>query len=734
MLKRTRRTGKDKTVDFSASSEHLETEIQEWVAEERRKMGEILLDAGIIDAEQLLDALQSQQETGRRLGEILLDRGQVDEHQLAGVLAEQFHIDRADLRLMDPDPVAVARVTEELARKHKVIPLYVDEESRVSLVTGEPLGVDAIRELTQHCHRIRIMVGSTSDIERMLDQAYNALSLADEHIQAFNLIADEDESTSEAINLEVDENAPIVQVVNRILIQAARARASDVHIEPHEHQVVVRFRIDGALSVAIQLPRRMGAPVSSRLKVMSDLNIVERRRPQDGQFSVNVDGRPIDVRISVVGTVHGEKIVLRLLDKTRSLISLNHLGISPKILPDFIEIVKAPLGMLLCTGPTGSGKTTTLYATLTEVQDPTKNVVTIEDPVEYQFPGINQMPISEAAGISFADGLRGILRQDPDTILVGEIRDVETARIATQAALTGHFVLSSLHAVDSVSAIHRFTDMGIEPFLVASAVSGVVGQRLLRRICTSCRETYEPHPDHIRLTQGFAGKLPDAWTRGAGCNMCSGTGYAGRVGVYELLKVSDAIRNLIVAKATAKEIRDVAVAEGMSTMQTEAFGLVAAGVTTVDDVLRSVYAPGMEGDLLDIDEVEGIDLTEVEPEAVSDGGMVDGGIVDVTERERVAVAAESFPAEPAPFDPAAFEQSAPAPIVVDPAAAYIDVTGTVAQAPVANGQVNGHVAPNGNGHMPPPAPTVHSNGVVNGEGLPPAPLFTPPVPAQEVVE
>jgi type IV pilus assembly protein PilB len=338
----------------------------------------------------------------------------------------------------------------------------------------------------------------------------------------------------------------------------------------------------------------MGPPLSSRMKVMSDLNIVERRRPQDGQFSVMVDNRPIDVRISVVGTVHGEKIVLRLLDKTRSLISLDQLGMPGAVVQPYLDIVMAPLGMLLCTGPTGSGKTTTLYATLTQVKDPTKNVVTIEDPVEYQFEGINQMPINEAVGVSFADGLRGILRQDPDVILVGENRDVETARIATQAALTGHFVLSSLHAVDSVSAIHRFTDMGIEPFLVASAINGVVGQRLMRRTCNACREEYTPHPDHVQLVQIHAGRLPERWTRGAGCNICSGTGFSGRIGVYELLQVSDAIRDHIVNRATAREIRDTAVAEGMRTMLHEACGLVADGITTVEDVLRNVYAPGME--------------------------------------------------------------------------------------------------------------------------------------------
>jgi type IV pilus assembly protein PilB len=590
VLKRTRTK---KPTDFNVNSEMLNTEIESWVHETRRRLGEILLEDGVINADELLDALEEQGEGGGRIGDILVARGNLDEHQLAAALSEQFQIPLADLRVEHPEKPAIDAVGEELARKHTVIPLRIENDGRVALVTGEPLGVEAIRELTAHCKKIRLMVGSKPDIARMLDQAYNALALADEHIQAFELIDVADES-NEPIALEVDENAPIVQVVNRILIQGVRARASDIHVEPWEKALKVRFRIDGALSEAITLPPRMGPPISSRMKVMSDLNIVERRRPQDGQFSVIVDNRPVDVRISVVGTVHGEKIVLRLLDKTRSLIDLDQLGMPPDVVTPYLDIVTAPLGMLLCTGPTGSGKTTTLYATLSQVKDDTKNVVTIEDPVEYQFEGINQMPINEQVGVTFADGLRGILRQDPDVILVGEIRDVDTARIATQAALTGHFVLSSLHAVDSVSALHRFTDMGIEPFLVASAINGVVGQRLMRRTCDDCREEYEPHPDQVRFVERHAGRLPERWTRGGGCNLCSDTGYSGRVGVYELLQVSDGIRDLIVTKATAREIREVAIAEGMRTMLTQACELVADGVTTVDDVMRNVYAPGMD--------------------------------------------------------------------------------------------------------------------------------------------
>jgi type IV pilus assembly protein PilB len=390
-----------------------------------------------------------------------------------------------------------------------------------------------------------------------------------------------------------DDNAPVVQVVNRIITQGVRSRASDIHIEPGEKLVRVRFRVDGAMSEAIQLPSRMAAALASRVKVMSELNIVERRRAQDGQFAVAVDGRPVDIRVSTAATVHGEKVVLRLLDKTKSLISLKDLGMPPTIEVPYMKIVKAPLGMLLCTGPTGSGKTTTLYATLTEINDPTRNVVTIEDPVEYQFDGISQMPVS-TTGMRFADGLRAILRQDPDVILVGEIRDEETARIAMQASLTGHFVLSSLHAVDAVAAVHRFTDMGIEPFLVASAMSGVVGQRLLRRNCTSCAKPYTPTPAEISMVAEAVGHQPTQWLRGAGCNVCHNTGYRGRVGVYELLPITDPIRELIVARATHHELRAVAISQGMRTMQEQAFELVIDGVTTVEDVLRSVYAPGVD--------------------------------------------------------------------------------------------------------------------------------------------
>ena len=584
------------SVSFGTDGTSIAKELEDWERTSRPTLGSVLVKHGLLTSQQVEEAQVAQQSEGGRLGDVIRSRGWITDHQLAAALAEQFEIPLADLRHHTPEGVAVDRVGEELAREHRVMPLYIDgDDDRVYIATAEPLDREAIEQLTSHCKRIGLMIGAENDIERLIEQSYTVLRSAAEHIRAFELVDAEEEASEELDTLTVDENAPIVQVVNRILMQGVRARASDIHIEPQEFDIRVRYRVDGALTEAIRLPRRMGPPISSRIKVMAELNIVERRRPQDGQFSVSIDSRPIDVRTSVVGVVHGEKIVLRLLDKTRSLIGLDQLGMPPDLVGPYLDIVKAPLGMLLCTGPTGSGKTTTLYATLTQVNDDTRNVVTIEDPVEYQFPGVNQMPISEASGTSFADGLRGILRQDPDTILLGEIRDVETARIATQAALTGHFVLSSLHSVDAVSALHRFTDMGIEPFLVASAISGVIGQRLLRRICDACSVEYTPTSDHIELVRLNTGEVPTSFRHGAGCNECSNTGYRGRVGVYELLTVSDEIRDHIVNKATAREIRDTAIEQGMRTMQMEAFRLVLEGVTTVDDVLRSVYAPGMDG-------------------------------------------------------------------------------------------------------------------------------------------
>ena len=610
MLRRTRGGGQDRGSrgtgasfdDSGPDSSELDAEVASWVASERSLLGSVLLDAEVISADHLNDVLRVGPGDRRRIGEQLMQRAGVTEQQIAEGLAAQFGIRCVDLAVEVPDPDAIEMIGEAMCRRLRVMPMSVDEDRRCWIALPDPLDGEAIIELVRACGRIGLQVAAPSAIDRVLDTTFDSLRQAEVFAQAFELIdgdtaADGSGGADDVDLTSADDHAPVVQVVNRILAQGVRSRASDIHLEPQADCIWVRFRIDGALSDAMQLPSRMGAGISSRIKVMAELNIVERRRPQDGQFSFNVDGRPIDVRTSVVATVHGEKIVLRLLDKTRSLISLSELGMPEELSKPYLSIVRAPLGMMLCTGPTGSGKTTTLYATLTEVSDTSRNVVTIEDPVEYQFPRVNQMQVNDTAGITFATGLRGILRQDPDVILVGEIRDIETARIATQAALTGHFVLSSIHAVDAVSALHRFTDMGIEPFLVASAINGVVGQRLLRRICNSCRVDYEPTADHVRLVSASTDATVNRWFRGEGCPSCAGSGYRGRIGVYELLQLSDAIRDQVVNKRTHSEMRRTAVAEGMRTMQQQAFSLVAAGVTTVDEVLRGVYAPSMDSDV-----------------------------------------------------------------------------------------------------------------------------------------
>lgn len=392
-----------------------------------------------------------------------------------------------------------------------------------------------------------------------------------------------------ALDDTMAENSPVVQVVNMIVSQAMRDRASDVHIEPLDERLRVRFRIDGTLVETFSLPIAIHLALVSRLKIMSEMNIVERRRPQDGQFSTVIDGKPIDVRVASVATVFGEKVVLRLLDKSRSLIGLGQLGFPRDTYDDYTKLVHSPFGMVLCAGPTGAGKTTTLYATLLEINSDGKNIVTIEDPVEYIFPGINQVQTNESAGVTFATGLKAMLRQDPDVMLVGEIRDIDTARIAIQSALTGHFVVSSVHGTDAVAALHRFLDMGIESFLIASAVIGVVGQRLLRKICVHCKEPYTPTSEDLAFYERHGGFPKAQFFHGAGCDLCAGTGYRDRQGIYELLRITPELRRLIVGWATQDELRKLAVAQGMRTLAMEALSLVDQDVTTIAEVVRTLF-------------------------------------------------------------------------------------------------------------------------------------------------
>jgi type IV pilus assembly protein PilB len=379
-----------------------------------------------------------------------------------------------------------------------------------------------------------------------------------------------------------------------VITQALRDRASDIHIEPSGDRVRVRFRIDGALTDVLDLPGSIGPAIVSRVKILGGMNIVERRRAQDGQISTEVEGRQVDIRVASTAVVGGEKIVMRLLDKSRPLFDLEQLGMPPETAARYSAMIHAPYGMVICAGPTGGGKTTTLYASLGELNTPDRNIMTIEDPVEYTFDSINQIQINEQAGVTFAGGLKSILRQDPDVILVGEIRDVDTARIAVQSALTGHLVLSSLHATESVSALYRLLDMGIEAFLIASSVTAVVAQRLVRRNCPNCAEPYQASTEELAFLRTVGGSDPFTnLQHGAGCHLCAHTGYLERTGVYELLTVTDEVRELIVQRAPHDEMRKLALSQGMRTLQEQAVRLVRDGTTTAAEVMRSIYVAGV---------------------------------------------------------------------------------------------------------------------------------------------
>jgi len=556
----------------------------------RHFLGEILVAKSLLTRTQLDDALLKQRVSGKRLGTLLVELGALDERDLAMALSEHFGVAVVDLRRHAPDPEAVKLLAETVARSLRSLPLnVVDGVMQVAVADPSDQLTDELRTATGLA--VALVVSSATDILRATDRAYRAVADIDRHVDAFVATAStRRDETAIGAATTVDEKAPVVQVVTMILTQAQRDRASDVHIEPMDALVRVRFRIDGVLHDVVTLPSSMGGAVTSRLKVLAGMNIVERRRSQDGQFTTAVEGREIDVRVASTGTVAGEKLVLRLLDKSISSFRLSELGMAAETYQVYSSMVRSPFGMVICAGPTGSGKTTSLYATMSELNGTERNIMTIEDPVEYVVPSINQIQINEQAGINFAGGLRSILRQDPDIILVGEIRDSETARIAAQAALTGHFVLSSLHATDSTAALLRFLDLDIEPYVVASAVAGVLSQRLLRRTCDQCRRAYEPTADELEYFLQAGGQAPeDGFSHGEGCTFCAGSGYHDRVGVYELLRMSPAMRALIGTGPTYEAIRDLAASEGTRSLRQEGIKMVEHGVTTIAEVVRGIY-------------------------------------------------------------------------------------------------------------------------------------------------
>ena len=553
----------------------------------KMRIGERLVARGLISQEQLTTALLEQAGTGRLLGKVLIELGVLGERDFLQALSEQLQLPLVDLRSVTPEPDALACIPEAMVRAARVLPVRIDNGALSVAISSEPS--DGLREQLRETAGmpINLQLALSGEIERAVNRSYDALGGLDQFLTSFD--ADNARARNDVELDAADDNAPAVQVVTRIITQAVRSHASDIHIEPQDTQVRVRFRVDGALVTAAMLPVGIGQALVSRIKILADMNIVERRRPQDGQLEVTVDGQDLDVRVATAATIWGEKAVLRLLDKRRSLLDIARLGMAEDTSDEFSKLIRSPFGMVICVGPTGSGKTTTLYAALSEINDPSRNITTIEDPVEYVVPSINQIQINEQAGITFAGGLKSILRQDPDVILVGEIRDVETARIAVQSALTGHFVLSSLHATDATSGLHRFIDMGIESFLIASSVIALVSQRLVRRICSACTEPYTPSADELALYERWGGAPKVQFWHGAGCNFCAHTGYLDRIGVYELLRISDEIRELVVKEASQDELRARAKYEGMRTLRDEGLRLVEKDVTTIAEILRTIY-------------------------------------------------------------------------------------------------------------------------------------------------
>jgi type IV pilus assembly protein PilB len=556
----------------------------------RQPLGEMLLTEGLITQAQLDAALKAQAERGLPIGQLLVEDGAVTEAVLMGALARQLGLEFVDLAEYPIDRGAVALLPEAMARRLLALPVTWAEDRLVVAMAdpGNVLAIDDMRAVTGA--EITIVVATRTQLTEAIDRFHRLDSEVDEVAQiAAEELGDDDD---EALTREAVEDAPIVKFVNLLIAQAVADRASDIHVEPTESDLRIRFRVDGVLHEVMHSPRSIQGGVISRLKVMAEINIAERRIPQDGRISLNVAGKPIDLRVATLPTVYGEKVVMRILDKARAQLSLADLGFHPAVLPRFEACFRKPYGTILVTGPTGSGKSTTLYATLNVLNSPDKNVITVEDPVEYRLPGVNQVQVNPKAGLTFASALRSILRSDPDIVLVGEIRDRETATIAIEASLTGHLVLSTLHTNDAASTPMRLVEMGVEPFLVISALDCVVAQRLARKLCDRCREEYEPTPADLTEAGWPAALLeaegPPALYRAVGCAACSRTGYRGRLAIHEVMVMSEEISRMVVERYSSDDIRKTALSQGMLTLREDGLVKVAQGKTTLEELFRVI--------------------------------------------------------------------------------------------------------------------------------------------------
>ncbi|MDR2649648.1 MAG: Flp pilus assembly complex ATPase component TadA [Clostridiales bacterium] len=558
----------------------------------RKRIGDALLGLNMITEDQLNKCLQLQTKNHMKLGEILIAEGYLRKEQLNTVLEFQFGVPYSDLDMIDIDPRAPKLISEQLARKHSVIPIKIENDALI-LAMSDPFDIvarDDVRIITGL--QTEIIMTSREDVQRAINTFYDSSEIVQKTIEEIkqtdfldekDLLLRQREQASE----EEIAKAPVVRLVNTIMTQAIKMKASDVHIEAFERTSIVRYRIDGELREGMTLPKASHAAIVTRIKILGGMDIAETRKPQDGRIESKMDGTNIDMRISILPTVHGEKAVIRILKASSILVTKEQLGFSEHNIRRFEQIIKAPEGIILLTGPTGSGKTTTLYTVLKELNKPSVNIITVEDPVEYKLEGVNQVQVNAKAGLTFAAGLRSILRQDPDVVMVGEIRDSETAEIAIRAAITGHVVLSTIHTNDAVSTLSRLVDMGCEPFLVSSALMGVVSQRLVRKICPRCK-TQRASTAEETLMLGLDN--PVMLSYGAGCQNCNNTGYSGRQGIHEILVMDRELRNMINSRASMDAVKERAKEKGMKTLADSARDLVLEGGTTIDEMIRVTFS------------------------------------------------------------------------------------------------------------------------------------------------
>jgi type IV pilus assembly protein PilB len=559
-----------------------------------RKIGQVFVDLGFMDEDQLWEVLEQGKTTGQPVGQVALERGLINEEQLLQALAEQHGLKLINLEEAKPAADALALVPETMASVYKILPLNLTNNS-LTVAMGDPIGLAALDDLRNFLgiKEVHAVLAPPKALAEATTKAYagkeeSIIDIIQQLEGDPTLAKRKNESSIDLESLiEIQDAAPVRKLLNMVMLLAIKDKASDIHFEPFEDEYKMRYRCDGVLFEMVPPPRHLASAISSRIKVMSNLDIAERRLPQDGRIELNVGGNAVDMRVSVLPTMFGESVVIRVLDRTVVQLDLNKIGMEAIILNPFREMIRKPNGIILVTGPTGSGKTTTLYSALNELNEITDKIITTEDPVEYDIDGIIQVPINSDIGVTFANVLRSILRQDPDKILVGEIRDLETAQIAVQASLTGHIVFSTLHTNDAPSAVTRLRDMGLETFLITATLEGILAQRLVRRICEDCRTEYEPSPEQLmELNLRPADVVGKKFYYGKGCNRCNNTGHRQRCGIFELIVVNDEIRDLISAGVSTDQLRNACRKLGMTTLRESGLRAIFNGITSIDEVVR----------------------------------------------------------------------------------------------------------------------------------------------------